>query len=310
MKRGPYIVFIIIFIVLYAAHINSITLRIISDDSDESLPFSIIRIPNMGALRTDSMGIASINLSEQNIKNILVSSFGHETQNVLIPQDAEDLLEIRLKAVPFRLQETVVKPLKKDKDIVIGRQKHSFGIFNTSYLNIFPEYGIDTLSNRIYQYEPGIKFKAPKGKVNRLNAFGINIQPTDSMIKELTFILQIYDMYGYNHQDTTSVPNLAYPPIKVKYRSELVDKKNKEFRYVLPESIDLPDDCIIIVSLTWYDENNVSFLEGKYLKVLTTNNCLLYKEGNPYKLAFTPFLVKKFPSPYFWELTRYYSPEE
>ena len=308
MKRYFHIICSMVIFILYAASIHALTLRIISKDSNEPLPFSIIRLPNIGVIRTDTLGIANINQLGTKINDIYVSSFGYETQHVSVPLNQKDTFYIRLNAAPFKLEEAVVKPLRKDKDIVNGRCKHSFGIFNTTYLNIYPEYGVDSISGHIYQYEPGIEFKAPKGKMNRLNAFGINILPTDSMIKELVFSLNIYDMSGHNPEDTISIPNLAHAPIKIRYKSELVDFKNKEFKYVFPEPIYLPDDCMIVVGMTWYDENNVSFLDGKYLKVLTTNNCLQCKEGNPYK-ALPGFIFKKLPSPFFFELTRFYKSE-
>ena len=236
---------------------------------------------------------------------MIISSFGHKTKVIPIHLDATDSIVVRLQEVPTSLQEVTALPLIKEKDVTMGRQKLNLGFINTTEFNINPAYQRDSVTGRIYESELGVEFKADKGKINRLKTFGINVIPTESMIEELTFILEIYDMTE-TPLDSNAVPQLAYPPIRVKYKSDLVNRKKREFRYDFPEPIDLPKECIIIVSLTWFDENGECNLKGTRLRALTTRNCLFYKEGNPYKLAFPPFLSKKLPSPFFWEYTSYF----
>lgn len=295
--------FLLIFI--YSEPCYGVSLSVLSDKTSEPLPFSIIRIPNIGVWRTDSLGNVSINLSKTKIRcDLMISSFGHMTKEISVPLDSTDNLVVRLQEVSTPLPDVTVLPLIKEKDITMGRQTLNLGFINTTEFNIDPTYPMDSITGRIYENELGVEFKAAKGRINRLKTFGINVIPTKSMIEELTFILEIYDMTR-TPADSNAVPQLAYPPIRVKYRSDLVNRKKKEFRYEFPEPIDLPKECIVIVSLTWFDENGKSNLKGSRLRAHTTRNCLFYKEGNPYKLAFPPFLSKKLPSPFFWEYTSY-----
>lgn len=241
--------------------------------------------------------------------SMIISAYGHKTREISLLIEENDSLVIRLHEQSIPLQEVTALPLIKDKDITMGRQTLNLGFINTTEFNINPSYPRDSVTGRIYEDELGVEFKAAKGRINRLKSFGINVIPTESMIEELTFILEIYDMTE-TPLDSNSVPQLAYPPIRVKYRSDLVNYKKKEFRYDFPQPIDLPKECIIIVSLTWFDENGRPNLKGTRLRALTTRNCLFYKEGNPYKLAFPPFLSKKLPSPFFWEYTSYFLNED
>lgn len=311
MKRGLTLFILVSIVRIFILYSDSIVIKVVAKDTSEGLPFSIVRIPNVGSKNTDCNGILKINWENSAGKEMMVSSFGYDDHMLKLPMSPLDTISVELVSSPTLLKEIVIKPLKKDKDITKGKVRANLGFFNTGYFNVNPDHDIDSITGRLFEYSIGIPIEAKRGKINYLRSFGINVVPCDSMVEEMTFILNIYDVTGHDLIDTLSAPKLANPPIVVKYRADQVDRKKKEFKYVLPEPIVLPQEAVIMVDGTWYDDQGNSFLRGKYFKIRFSRIAVDYMEGNPYKRRFqSDFLGLKDPSPYFFEYTQYSLPDD
>lgn len=288
-------------------------IKVVGEDSSDPLPFSIIRIQNQDLIYTDEEGIASVTGSSLQGKEYTVASYGHYPKKMVIPENFTDTILISLKESPVSLKEAIVRPLKKDKDIKMGRQKLNLGLFNRGVLyapmndSTYLDVG-DSISGK-FHFHYGFEFKTPEKKLFRLRAFGINILPSDSMLTRIDYYISIYDVAGHDPNDTITIPTPIYPPIKVEYSLDQVDKKDRAFRYVFPEPLDLPEEAVVIVVLVNPKENGEYITEGKRLNVLVTKNGKWYEEGNPYKEYNPPYTGKKKYTPYFWEYTQYSLPE-
>lgn len=297
---------VIFYLGCYASD-DAVVIKVISAENGDALPYSSVMVLNKGMRHTDERGVAVLNANECRGAAFAVTCFGYATESFVL-EGTQDTVFVRLKESPVMLAETVVRPMKKDKDITVGRQKLNLGIFNKG--KFYPPFMPDSTLRELEPYEFGFEFKAPENKLNRLRAFGMNVLPGDSMLNQLDITISIYDMEGHDPLDTITIPTPIMEPIQLKYKASEVNRSRKEFRYEFPAPIDLPTETIIIVNIRWSMEDGIYTTEGKELAVLLTRNGKWYKEGNPYKEYNPPYSGKKKHTPFFWEYTQYSLPEE
>lgn len=278
---------------------NGHWLRVVSEDTGEPLPFSIIELDNGKFLTTDTNGLINLAVVAPKGKPLAVTSFYHKKKNLNLEEpDVPDTVTIRLKPSFMSLNEVRVRPLKKDKDIFRGK-----------YSVLKPEFIDGKFINKgevpEKWYIEGVRINAKKNKLNVLKAFGVNVVPSDTMPQQFVFRLSIYDVSGKKPDDPRNLPTPVVEPIYV-----LMDKDSitpQGFRFELPEPIDLPSRAVICVSYPTIDildrHHVIDFVSSD------TGDFFLY--GNPYYLYPRNIIGLRLTySPYFWEYTQYSLPKE
>ncbi len=304
--------YLLLFIIYISTIISSLasdilTIKATSEETGKAIPFTDIIIKGTGVVHTDDAGIAKVLLSECKGKTLTVSSYGHLSKPFTINEETSDTLIVRMKETSLPIINEDISKLKKDKKFKIGRTKRNLHFFNNGYFTAPAK--IDSIKSKAQPYELGVQINAPEGKVNVLNAFGINILPKDSMFNQLNFTLYIYDVTGIQPGDSLKTPTPVYKPIPVHYSINDVNKKRKEFRYDFPEPLILPSKTVIVVDWSYCEKDGHYTTEGNLLTFLATKTGEWYWEGNPYKEYNPPYVGKKKYSPYFWEYSQYSLPE-
>lgn len=277
---------------------NGRWLRVVSEETGEPLPFSIIELDNGKFLTTDTNGLINLAVVAPKGKPVAVTSFYHKKKNLYLEEpDVPDTVTIRLKPSFTSLNEVKVRPLKKDKDIFIGK-----------YSILKPEF----IDGKILIKEhpetwwiSGVRINANKNKLNVLKAFGVNVVASDTMPQQFVFRLSIYDVSGEKPDDPRNLPTPAVEPIYVLMDKDSVTQQG--FRFELPEPVDLPSRAVICVtypSLDVLDEHHaIDFVSSD------TGDWFVY--GNPYYLRPRNIIgLRPTYSPYFWEYTQYSLPKE
>lgn len=290
-------------VVSYSFASDIITVRSVSDESGEEIPFANIIIKDTGVVHTDANGLGRILLSECNGKNLSASTYGYQSEPFYISEDSGDTVCVRMREIPSLTPDTDMGALKKCKDFKIGRTKRNLRFFNNGYFNAPPSE--DSARAKSSPYELGMRINAPEGKVNVLNSFGINILPKDSMLNQLDFTLYVYDVAGFQQSDSLCMPTPICKPIPIHFSIDCVDKKQREFRYDFLQPIVLPAQTVIVVDWDYCEKDGECTTVGKWLPVLVTKTGEWYSDGNPYREYNPDYVGKKKYSPFFWEFSQY-----
>lgn len=300
--------------VLFALWVSTLTvqgvngpwLKVVSEETCEQLPFSIIELDNGLFFTTDDNGIADLSPLNPMPDYISVKSFNHEKKTLqtstLLPSDT---LTVKLSPTFVLLKEVEAKPLNKVKDIYIGKKSSLSNEFASHCLIPKPANMPPKDKNDKWSYF-GVRINASKNTRNVLKAFGINVQLSPNTPKYFVFKIMIYDVSEDKPKNPRDLPAQACEPIYVLMNRDSITDQG--FRYELPEPLDLPDKAVLIVR---DGEVLNSMEEGQSIDFVTTFSGSGFLYGNPYyPTSHTIFRIKTTFSPFFWEYTQYSLPKE
>ncbi|MDE5903705.1 MAG: hypothetical protein K2H21_10875 [Muribaculaceae bacterium] len=229
---------------------NALTIRVISADNNEPIPFATIDLHPIGYGVADANGELRFDLPNDTTSvRGYITAFNHKPLKCSISagQVTDDLFVASLEPAYLTLWETTVTPLKNGKLKYLGRKRKGLIKAKMGVPNTPPTAGqLDSLGRILsvgVTYFMGIELETRKNKFNRLTGVGINIVNSDRMVPCISFRVRIYD------GDTISTPGRRpveiYEPIYFDIRKE--DVKGNTFLYKLPVPLDMPPTAVLTV---------------------------------------------------------------
>ncbi|MBD5357580.1 MAG: carboxypeptidase-like regulatory domain-containing protein [Bacteroides sp.] len=307
MKQLLSILFVLCLFTLSVMAEKGPWVKVVSEDTGEPLPFSVIELVNGWFITTDTNGIANISHFRILPDTIAITSFNHDKKKLTLNGiNPLDTITIKLSPSFVSLNEVTARPFLKYKDITIGKKKSLVNEFCGIRIVPNPSYNPnDTASNNERWVNLGVKITAPKNTLNVLKAFGVNVVPTENTPKNFIFKLIIYDVSGKKPKDPKDIPTPVCEPLYVVMDRDSITEQG--FRYELPQPIDLPEKAVIIVKYAQFNP----LKEGEAIDLVETLSGKGFFYGNPYyESSHTIFKIRVSLSPFFWEYTQYSLPKE
>lgn len=239
----------LLMVMLGAADSYPFTIRIVSAENMETLPYATVEIPGIGYGVADEEGEIRFDFpSELTQAHATVRAFNHLPETFEISAKDSTLIA-SMQPRYLDLKETTVSPLPKGKRKYLGKKTNGPITASMAVPNKKPTAGqLDSLG-RLYSLGQGVfmglELETRKNKFNRLTGLGINIAKSKKMIPCISFRVRIFDA------DTISTPDHhpreIYEPIYFDVRKE--DVNHDTFLYHLPTPLDMPPTAILTVEI-------------------------------------------------------------
>lgn len=252
---------------------------IVMDNNNEPLPYPVVRVKGkpIGVLG-DSIGHFSI--EDERIKatdTLLVSYLGHVPMKVgMEGMESGAKLEIRLKQAPVDLPELSIRPTKKSKRVVKGRN-HNRGMMTFA------------INGKTVGDTYGYEFHAKKGKQLLLNKVGFVFSEGERQMSEMKFRINVYDMSRVRKSPSARFKAVMHKPIFFEYT--LGGERSGRFEYELPEYVALPEHAMV----------EIEFLENLGEKNLFFRGNLVGKNNWSKSLTDRVWVKCPFSAPFFVE---------
>ncbi len=223
---------ILLFTILIATSQN-ISVRLLDEETDESVPFATIQFSELGGVMSNEEGLFTIQKSdfENSVDSLRISCMGYQKQSVF-KKDLSENDTIRLKAKVFEIVPVVLSSKKIPVSQIIKNVKNNI---ETNYITDNVKYNV-FLRENYYQKQNKWNLKVEKSTIKQLGQHVIDTI-FNKIPKEFITVNESYSKFylGSDEQSKTQIEKMMR--IRSKHQQFSIDNMQKDFYNALQKNM-------------------------------------------------------------------------